>query len=94
MCSNNGFLHRWLKQSGGVEEVPVINFMCSATPEPQERTETLQTPELAMVQYNEAHRQEDVEIAEEGGYRLTFNTSSVCFGGTNAQASSLFTKMV
>ena len=76
---------RWLRQTGGVEEAPIINFMRSAMAKPHERAETLQEPELAMVQYDQAQGQEE-EGGEEGGYRLTFNTSSLCFAGTGAQA--------
>ena len=59
--------------------------MRSAMADPQQRAaETLQEPDMAMVQYDQG--QEEMEEQEEGGYRLTFNTSSVCFAGTGAQA--------
>ena len=63
--------------------------MRSATAEPHSRAETLQGPELAIVQYDAASGQEeDEEQRGEGGYRLTFNTSSICFAGTGAQVSA------
>lgn len=69
-----------------MEEAPIINFMRSAMADPQQRAaETLQEPDMAMVQYDQG--QEEMEEQEEGGYRLTFNTSSICFAGTGAQAS-------
>ena len=61
--------------------------MRSATAEPHVRAEAeaLSAPETALVQYDAASGQENEEDKEEGGYRLTFNTSSVCFAGTGAQ---------
>ena len=78
-----------MRQTGGAEEAPIINFMRSAMADPQERAETLQQPEMATVQYDQPQGQEEMEEQEAGGYRLTFNTSSLCFAGTNAQASPL-----
>ena len=74
---------RWLKQSGQIEEAPIINFMRSAAADPQERFESQEVPQTAMAEYDQGP--EEVEDAEEGGYRLTFSTSSMCFAGTNAQ---------
>ena len=59
--------------------------MRSAMADPQQRAaEALQEPDMAMVHYDQG--QEEMEEEEEGGYRLTFNTSSICFAGTGAQA--------
>ena len=58
--------------------------MRSAAADPQERFESQDAPQTALVEYDQGA--EDVEEQqEEGGYRLTFTTSSKCFAGTNAQ---------
>ena len=64
--------------------------MRSATAEPHVRAEAeaLSAPETALVQYDAASGQDNEEEEEEGGYRLTFNTSSVCFAGTGAQVDT------
>ena len=63
--------------------------MRSATAEPHSKAEIVQGPELAIVQYDAASGQEeDIDEGGEGGYKLTFNTSSICFAGTGAQVSA------
>ena len=57
--------------------------MRSAAADPQERLESQEAPQTAMVEYEQGS--EEMEEQEEGGYRLTFTTSSMCFAGTNAQ---------
>lgn len=66
-----------------MDEAPIINFMRSAAADPQERLESQEAPQTAMVEYEQGS--EEMEEQEEGGYRLTFTTSSMCFAGTNAQ---------
>ena len=76
-------LVRWLKQTQQVEEAPIISFMRSAAAEPQERFESQPVPQTALVEH--AQGPEEVEEQGQGGYKLTFTTSSMCFAGTNAQ---------
>ena len=58
--------------------------MRSAAPTAQQRFESQAAQETAMVELDQGS--EDVEEQEEeGGYKLTFTTSSMWFAGTNAQ---------
>ena len=66
--------------------------MRSAAADPQERLESQEAPQTAMVDYQQGS--EEMEEQEEGGYRLTFTTSSMCFAGTNAQVMQVATKTV
>ena len=82
-------VYRWLKQMGGVEEAPIINYMQTATVDPIEQMQTLQQPQLAQARMAQSQDQDEGSegVPEEGagGYRLTFNTSPRCFSGTNSQ---------
>lgn len=75
---------RWLKQSQQTEEAPVISFMRSAAADPQERFASQDVPQTALVEYDQGPEEVE-EQQEDGGYKLTFTTSSKCFAGTNAQ---------
>ena len=75
---------RWLKQSHQTEEAPIISFMRSAAADSQPRFESQVGPQTALVEYDQGPDEVE-EQQQEGGYRLTFTTSSKCFAGTNAQ---------
>ena len=57
--------------------------MRSAAADSQQRFESQVGPQTALVEYDQGPA--EVEEQQEGGYRLTFTTSSKCFAGTNAQ---------
>lgn len=77
-------MSRWLKQTQQAEEAPIISFMRSAGPRPQERFESQAAPQTALVDFDQGSSEVE-EQEEEGGYKLTFSTSSMWFAGTNAQ---------
>lgn len=77
-------LSRWLKQTQQAEEAPIINLVRSAAPRPQERSESQAAPQTAMVDCDQGSDEVEQQ-EEEGGYKLTFSTSSMWFAGTNAQ---------
>lgn len=83
---------RWLKQAQQAEEAPIISFMRSAAPHPQEGFASPAPPQTAVVEFDQGS--EEVEEQEEGGYRLTFTTSSMCFAGTNAQVQNEHTAIL
>ena len=62
--------------------------MRSAAADPQERFESQEGPETALAVYDQGPEEVE-EQQDEGGYRLTFTTSSKCFAGTNAQVQCI-----
>lgn len=60
--------------------------MRSAAADPQEGFARQEAAETALVEDDQgAEEIEEEQQQQDGGYRLTFTTSSKCFAGTNAQ---------